>query len=444
MGYHAGMRRTQLGIGLILTAYLIAGVLYASKTPAWQAPDEPAHYNYNRQLAGGEWPIIAPGDYNQAYQTLVISSRFAPQYSVSSFEYEDYQPPLYYLLLTPIFRLTAGQLVPLRLASVLLGAGVIGLAYATARRLFPDQLWLALSVAAFMAFLPQHVAMLSAVNNDSLAELLIAAMFYCLVVALHRPDPLVSPKTGWALGLLLGAGFLTKVTAYLMAPVLALVVIWLGGRDWRAWGRMGGRIFGPALLLGGAWWLRNIVVYPGLDAFGIAAHDAVVTGQPTTAEWLRQYGGWGTLRAFVTTTFHSFWGQFGWMGVPMPTWIYRILGGFTLVTAVGALAVERRPALAPVPTPGRLVRTLFRALVGLNVLLYLVYNARYVQHQGRYFFPALLPLSLALALSWAFWLQPLYRRRPILAYLLPLGLALGLWGLDLLALFQFIVPQLKG
>ena len=35
---------------IILVVYLIAGGLYAFLTPAWQAPDEPAHYNYVRHL----------------------------------------------------------------------------------------------------------------------------------------------------------------------------------------------------------------------------------------------------------------------------------------------------------------------------------------------------------------------------------------------------------
>ena len=30
---------------LLIGAYLIAGLLFAIQTPAWQAPDEPAHYN---------------------------------------------------------------------------------------------------------------------------------------------------------------------------------------------------------------------------------------------------------------------------------------------------------------------------------------------------------------------------------------------------------------
>jgi uncharacterized protein YndB with AHSA1/START domain len=37
---------------VILLVYLLAGALYMLVTPAWQNPDEPAHYNYISALAG--------------------------------------------------------------------------------------------------------------------------------------------------------------------------------------------------------------------------------------------------------------------------------------------------------------------------------------------------------------------------------------------------------
>ncbi len=52
---------------IILISYLVIGTLFAALTPAWQVPDEPAHYNYVRQLSAGIWPIIEIGDYDQGY-----------------------------------------------------------------------------------------------------------------------------------------------------------------------------------------------------------------------------------------------------------------------------------------------------------------------------------------------------------------------------------------
>lgn len=437
--------RRHVGIFLILLLYLSVGALYAIHTPDWQAPDEPAHYNYVRQLAAGRWPVMEPGDYDQNYQGEVIGQRFAAGYDLTrAFAYEDYQPPLYYLLLTPIFWLTNGQLEALRLVSLLLGGGVVALTYAIGLRLRPSAPWLALSAAAFVAFLPQHIAMLSAVNNDSLAELLIAAIWWQLVsLFIPQPDPArFTHRAQWLLGGLLGAAFLTKVTAYLMAPIVALA-LWRLYRTQRAGLRPAlGRVIGLALLLGSVWWLRNLWVYPGLDPLGIHAHDSVVVGQPTTAAWVARQGWENVLAALGRTTFQSFWGQFGWMAAPLPPRFYLALALFTLLTGLGLLLAFWRSAADWRREPGRSLGLLFGTLVLLNLGLFLGYNITYVQHQGRYLFPSLIPISLGVALAWATLLRPLAHIRPAFLYSLPLGLGLGLSGLALLALFNTIVPFL--
>jgi 4-amino-4-deoxy-L-arabinose transferase-like glycosyltransferase len=444
------MQRT-LSTAIVLLIYLIVGGLFAINTPDWQAPDEPAHYNYVRQLAAGKWPIIEEGDYDQAYQSEVISSGFDPRYSVSPFEYEDYQPPMYYLLLTPVFWLTGGSLLALRLVSVLLGAGVVLFAYLIVERLFPGREWLALSAAVFVAFLPQHVAMLAAVNNDSLAELLIAAILWLLIGLLLTgqrragwPQPGSADRALLAIGLLLGLGLLTKATVYIMVPVIGLSLLWLYRGKWRPLIRNGVMVYGPAVLLGGVWWVRNLSVYGSWDVLGIGAHNAVVIGQPQTVEWIAERGLLQTLVAFGQTTFQSFWGQFGWMGVPMPGWIYRLLLLLSLAAVMGlALAVLHGTKTLYGPKPSRPAITL--ALVttfAFSLLLYLAYNLTFVQHQGRYLFPALIPISAGVVVGLSFWLRPLIDRWPAIAFLLPAVLLVGLVALDVLALFQFIVPSL--
>ncbi|MEZ4518983.1 MAG: glycosyltransferase family 39 protein [Chloroflexota bacterium] len=167
---------------LVVLGYLVTGTLFAVYTPDWQAPDEPAHYNYVRQLAGGALPLMEPGDYDQAYIEAIVGSRFDPALSVDRLTYEDWQPPLYYALQTPVYQLSGGSPLALRLFSVLLGAGVVVLTYFIGRALFPDREWLGLGAAVFVAFLPQHLAVLSSVNNDSLAELIIAALLLLMVI----------------------------------------------------------------------------------------------------------------------------------------------------------------------------------------------------------------------------------------------------------------------
>lgn len=441
--------RKQAPILLILLTYFILGGLYASYTPDWQAPDEPAHYNYVKQLANGRFPIMQPGDYDEATKNEIVSAKFAPQYSIDSFTYEDWQPPLYYLLLTPVFWLTDGSLLALRLASLVLGGGVVLLAYVLARRLFPEKMWLAWGTAVFVAFLPQHLAIMASVNNDALAELIIAG----ILVVLMKAGRL---ETGdWRLvGVLLGLGFLTKGTVYPLTAVIALALLWQYWGNWHGLVRAGPQVAIPAFVLGVLWWGRNIAIYGGLDVLGKAAHDAVVVGQPRTADWIAAQGFGPVVRQFVQTTFHSFWGQFGWMALPMnnPGWLYLLLWVGTAVVIIGLVSslqslVSKGHASSAHLSPQSSVLSPQSSVLITTFLLTLAvhigYNVTFVQHQGRYLFPALLPIGVGVAVGLDAWLHlPVLKRYSFLPKLVPLGLGLGLIALDLWALFRIIVPGL--
>ncbi|NLG27679.1 MAG: hypothetical protein GX557_07185, partial [Chloroflexi bacterium] len=113
---------------LILLLYLVLATLYALVTPAWQAPDEPAHFNYVKFVAErGSLPELRPGDYPAEYLERIKAARFPADMSIDPIRYESHQPPLYYLLASLVYRL-GDALVPLpvyltlRLFSVLLGA----------------------------------------------------------------------------------------------------------------------------------------------------------------------------------------------------------------------------------------------------------------------------------------------------------------------------------
>lgn len=406
----------------LLLAYFMVAILYANNTPAWQAPDEPAHYNYIRQLAEGNLPVIEGGDYDQNYQSEVISAKFDPRYTIEPFSYEDWQPPLYYLLQTPIFWLFDGALGPLRVVSIVIGGGVVVMAYLIGQLVWPGRDDLALTAAALVAFLPQHLAMMSAVNNDGLAELLIGLILWQL---LRRPR---SGREWLWLGVSLGLGFLAKATVYIMAPVIGLALLGSG------WWANGLRVGLPAGTLGLFWWGRNWLVYGGWDILGKMAHDSVVTGQPQTGPWIAANGLAATLNRFFLFTFQSFWGQFGWMAVVMPSWIYQMLFLFCLLAAGGLLWNWFRPGLPPIAPRSK---ALLLATFLLTVLVYVGYNLTFVQHQGRYLFPALIPISLAATVGLARWLPWTW-----LAEWLPAGLSLALIGLDLLTLFRFIQPNL--
>ena len=414
----------RLALALILLVCAVLGTLYAACTPPWQAPDEPAHYNYIRALAEERaLPVIEEGDYNQEYLSRLTSQKFPPELSIAPLRYEDHQPPLYYLLAVPVYLLFDGALFPLRLFSVVLGLFLLTVVHRLVRDLFPDRPFLALAAVVLIAFLPQHVAMTAAVNNDTLAELVLATALWLSI----RPHP-----RPWVLGAVVGLALLTKTTAYVALPVALMALCWTGknreqaSADFRAFRAFRAyrvlRALFAAFLLAGPWLLRNVTVYGWTDPLGLAWHNAVVQGQPRTAEWLAQYGPVGLALRFLRTTFQSFWGQFGWMGVPMHPPVYLALAALSLLLGAGFLAWwldRRRPRLTPLQRRGVVLLALSASL---TVISYLWYNLTFVQHQGRYLFPALVPLALAGALGLEWWAD---RRVGVLL------LGVGLMGIPL-------------
>jgi 4-amino-4-deoxy-L-arabinose transferase-like glycosyltransferase len=426
--------RPRLILALILCLYLALAILFAANTPPWQAPDEPAHYNYVRYLAEqGNFPVLHMGDYPHAYLEEIKSRHFPPDLSIDPIRYEFHQPPLYYALAAPIYDLIGGDPYALRLFSVGLGAGIVLLAYAITRRVFPQRSALALGAAAFVAFLPQHLATVAQICNDVLAELLYAAVLFVLVRWLTQPadNNRHNKKRRFAnilgLGLLLGLILITKTTAYVAVPLAGGALIWRWRRERADIRRIlldGLAVIAPAALIALPWYVRDVAVYGWPDFLGLQRHDQIVVGQLRTADFLAQQG-WPAywLRA-VRDTFRSFWGQFGWMGVVLDTRVYFMLlllsgvalGGLVL-RGVGRGHRRLSPALI-----------LLGSAVLLTLLVYVWYNTQFLQHQGRYLFTALIPIAIFFCLGWEGALSP-SSGRILAAALAIFGFGLAAWGI---------------
>ena len=77
------------------------------------------------------------------------------------------------------------------------------------------------------------------------------------------------------------------------------------------------------------------------------------------------------------------------------------------------------------------------ALSGLFTLAaYLWYNTSFLQHQGRYLFPALVPISLAAALGWR---EALRRKRALLLAALLVVLGIILWAVGVLTAWSLLM-----
>jgi hypothetical protein len=246
----------------------------------------------------------------------------------------------------------------------------------------------------------------------------------------------------WPIGVLLAAALLTKTTAYGVMGVAVFAVLVRRHRErqtWRwavvqlAW------LLVPALLVSAPWFIRNGLTYGWHDPLGLVRHDEIVEGQPRSSEWLALHGWGGLLRQMARTTFQSFWGQFGWMGVVLPARIYKALALLSVLLAAGFLwwlFDRRRPRLTLFQ---RDCVILLLVSAFLTLLEFLGYNLTFVQHQGRYLFQALIPIGTVVALGLDRLADVLPQRmRPWAMTTFFTGLA----ALDVYCLFIFIIPFL--
>jgi hypothetical protein len=399
------MSQSRVLLVLLVVIYAVIGALFALRTPAWQAPDEPAHYNYVAQVAvNGCCPLLELGDWDSPYLETLKSARFAPHLldQLPAVQYEDHQPPMYYLLASLAFKLTNGSLVALRLFSVLIGAGVVLGAYAVGKALLPTQPQIALGAAAIVAFVPQHVAMLAAVNNDGLAELVVALALWLTIRYLKTQDV----KT-WQLGVLVGIGLLTKLSTIFLIGLIPFAILlkwWLQRREKPFPLRALVAFALPVLILGGIWWARNISIYGFPDVFGLGRHNLVVADQARTTDEIARVGFSQYLTNSLELTFNSFWGQFGWMAFPLQSWIYALISVFLLLAAVGWLLGFRYRLPAE---PNRMAQRAAWLVLCLTALAavaqYIYYNLEFLQLQGRYMYPGLISFGIGLALGFDGW-----------------------------------------
>jgi 4-amino-4-deoxy-L-arabinose transferase-like glycosyltransferase len=420
------VRRARRWLAGVLVAFAIVAVQYAALTPRWQAPDEPAHYNYVAAIAAtGNLPALRDGDYNQKLLELLLKDGLISSLAVVPVYYESYQPPLYYVSAVPIYWATGGSLLALRLYNVFLALLALVVLYRCVELVFPGKPLIPLGATAFAALLPMHVAVAASVTNDVPAELLLLCAALTLLSWMRdRYYQRGAPPSGrfrharlLLLGILLGLGLLTKLYAYVFLPIAAAAVVWTHwwhARTWRSAGdgvRAALWVALPALLMAAPMWARNMLLYGWSDPMGLHRHDEVVLGQPTTTWWIREYGVLAYFERAFDLTYRTFWGAFGWSSVMMSNRVYVITLIFSGVLFLGLLwsvvrLISGRPD-ADMDTYQVTVLVLLGVLSLAVFAAFVWYNLKFVQHQGRYFFWGMLAISTFVALAWREVFHPL-------------------------------------
>jgi len=270
---------------LILGLALIRGMVYASTLPPWGLNDEQQHFHYIQSIVEtGSIPVVGR-DYisNEialsSYQTRrrevfhwpPYPSFYPQDWGLEGHSYEGYQPPLYYLLLAPIYwtvsLISSNVLVKLQVlkwSNVLLSTLTLYLLYYIAVLLFPTKRFVHFALGALMVWWPERTMSTSRVNNDVLIEVLGATLYVLLVKCAFQEG--VSKRDSLLVGTVFGLGLLTKIT-FLPWAVGIFYVFWLRRKN-RGLELL--FVAGIPLLITAPYIIRNFLIYgdpTGFSAF---------------------------------------------------------------------------------------------------------------------------------------------------------------------------------
>lgn len=471
----------KLGIfGLLLGLSLVRGLLYSAIIPPWQAPDEPKHFEYLRTLYE-QRRLVGPADISLAVQHRILASMHThnfwafwigagdpnnplndPDVFASAWAKGNKTglsevgrvPPLYFII-AALSQLLASeditvQLYSARLVSIMLGMLVVFIALLTARELFPGDDFLIIGIPFFVAFLPMYTFITSSVHPDSLACLLTSLVLYVIINGFKHGF------TWWrtlAIAGLIVLGALAKKTTIITFPIAILAIafhLWTKRAKIPVWRclRLAIGVIVTGVLLG-SWmlsqWHDRIqsllkYAYSYLFYYSGMAKDILRNMLPRS-ENLELY------RINLRQMFESFWARFGWLNIRLDDFWYRAISLVCLAALVGLLPslyrlMMRKPGLlAPWQKKSLLLFFLSIALMFLITLAFFsayFSNLRLTLVQGRYLFPAIIPIATFFMLGLREIFPPRLRRWGLLAWVA------GLFLFDALSMLFYIVPFFYG
>lgn len=390
-------------IALILAFALLHGGLYASLLPPWGLIDEEHHFHYIQYLTEtGSLPTVGETYLSQEiidklhetkrWETFgwpAPPSMQAEQMGLEGHSYEGYQPPLYYVLMAPLFMLLPEDLLirlfALRWVAVGISVFSLWLAYRATKSLLPAKNTMPLLIALFLALSPERTASVSRVNNDFMLELFAVALAW--IFAKSVLDGLTIRRSQ-SMGLLFGLAMITKATAF---PLLILPAgaLWLSRSSPRNW-RMAAWTFGLSSLLILPWIVRNLCVYG--DPTGISAFKALLLHYqiefPTSPLHM-------ALPRIPAHLWVVWWQRGELIENTLTKGLNFSILGFTLLSLAGLLGAALRK-LKRAWAPKEQLFLLFALLIAGHALFILwnYSNGLIPVIQGRFFLPVLLPATL--------------------------------------------------
>ena len=387
---------------LLLIAFFLAGLLYLSSVPLFEAPDESYHFAFadtisrNRnlpvQLPGEKTPWGQEGSQPPLYYILVAALitpidtsdlaghlRFNPHAIVGDPSAVDNQNIFLHDHPAPPLRDTVLAVYVARVFSLLLACGSVAAVWLAAREFAlltgERAARLALLGAGLVAFNPQFLFISASVNNDNLVTLLASLTIWQMLAMLRQG---LNARRSVILALLLACATMAKLSALLLYAPVGLAALWLARRSNNTRELLRLVVFAGLawLVIAGPWYARNLTLYGEFTGSQTMLDVVGRRSAPSLEKMLgEEFRG---LR-------YSYWGIFGWFNVFSPAPFYLVMDLVTLAAVAGLLrrawGRRRWPA-------GLFPAALLTLCLALFAIALVLWTRQTAATQGRLLFPA--------------------------------------------------------
>ncbi len=269
---------------LLPIVLVVTGLVYLYAVPNFEASDTIQHVGMIKWIAENGALPLQSGEHEYLYGQ------------------EASQPPLYYLLMTPVWQVldtsdfddrfrkspftivgdplrlgnrnqilykqpyppdlsgSSLALYSIRLLSLVMGAVTVGAVFQSARTVMPEEPGIAVLAAGLTAFNPQFIFISASVSNDNLVNMLAALIAWQMLVMLRHG---FQTRRSLVLALLIALASLSKLSGLVVGVVVGLAAIWLliRTRDRRGFCILVSATLIFWLVIAGWWYGRNLMLY---------------------------------------------------------------------------------------------------------------------------------------------------------------------------------------
>lgn len=256
-----------------------------------------------------------------------------------------------------------------------------------------------------VSFLPQFIFISSYVNNDALAIMSTAIIFYAWVIGIEE-------KWSFKACLILGVGISLCALSYYNAYgfILCSLIIFIGSNLERVNKKSIKRLISKGIfitiivvVLAGWWFLRNYIIHNG-DVFGLKTSArlselyAVVMQKPSNRPTPINFGIiplemiFGQFNWLVKSYFSAI-GNFGYMTIPLESYMYYIYSSVFVCGFLGLYVKMKEKVLSKKIIVSQVLFCLcivLAVLIPISLSAYYSYTSDF-QPQGRYLLTMIIP-----------------------------------------------------